>query len=330
MFFRVIFSVVTRLLFLLVSFIGVIRVVKVKNDGRFWFLLFLLLPLVLEMIVSLRTKRRCGCRWFSPAIFMFLISFIPTIWILELHHQENQSTEAKCNKLNSTESYGNVLKQLINSTLDNRILKDPLTSVCPNDWILALHQVLIVLLIVGKWLLPAGGNLTRDQLSQLLLIFVGTGADILEFTTETLTDIGESSPVMVYIILVVWTWSMLQFPLNLSVMDGSTGDLSDPTSHLSFHRSDLWSSVESLFIQDGPFLVVRLTVMTCFSVVHQMLIFFTIKNALVVVLNIYRLFILFCDGKPPPQPQDQDLTLTPIPNPNTNPPEHLLTLHSLL
>lgn len=60
---------------------------------------------------------------------------------------------------------------------------------CPNDWILALHQALLVLLIVGKWLMPNEGDLTRDELSQLLLIFVGTAADILEFTSETLSDV---------------------------------------------------------------------------------------------------------------------------------------------
>lgn len=60
---------------------------------------------------------------------------------------------------------------------------------CANDWILALHQALLVLLIVGKWLLPNEGGLTRDELSQLLLIFVGTAADILEFTSETLSDV---------------------------------------------------------------------------------------------------------------------------------------------
>lgn len=64
-----------------------------------------------------------------------------------------------------------------------------LSTVCSNDWILALHQVLLILLIVGKWLLPLGGGVTREELSQLLLIFVGTAADILEFTSETLSDV---------------------------------------------------------------------------------------------------------------------------------------------
>lgn len=60
--------------------------------------------------------------------------------------------------------------------------------ICPDDWILALHQILLILLIVGRWLLPLGGGVTRNELSQLLLIFVGIAADILEFTCETLSD----------------------------------------------------------------------------------------------------------------------------------------------
>lgn len=57
---------------------------------------------------------------------------------------------------------------------------------CESAWTLGLHQTFLLLLIIGRWLLPIGGEITRDQLSQLLLMFVGTAADILEFTSETL------------------------------------------------------------------------------------------------------------------------------------------------
>lgn len=67
--------------------------------------------------------------------------------------------------------------------------RDVLSNFCQDSWILALHQILLILLIIGKWLLPLGGGITRDQLSQLLLIFVGTAADILEFNSETLDDV---------------------------------------------------------------------------------------------------------------------------------------------
>ncbi|XP_070846962.1 transmembrane protein 26-like [Chaetodon trifascialis] len=297
MFFKFICAVVTRSLFILISLIGVWRVVWVKNNGLYWFLTILYLPLVAEMILTLRRRRGNDYKWFSPAIFFFLISIIPSLWILELHHQENKSTDSMCEKLDSSESIKSLFRLWRNSTNGSEPPEGvPLSSVCANDWILALHQILLILLILGKWLLPAAGELTRDQLSQLLLIFVGTAADILEFTSETLSDINDSSPAMVYIILAVWTWSMLQFPLHLSVIGASSEDLSEPAPSLLSHlRTDIWSTVEALFIQDGPFLLVRLTVMIYFNVVHQMLIFFAIKNFLVVILNIYRLSVLICD-----------------------------------
>ncbi|KAF6716231.1 Transmembrane protein 26 [Oryzias melastigma] len=153
---------------------------------------------------------------------------------------------------------------------------------------------MIILLILGKWLLPAAGELNRDRLSQLLLVFVGTAADILEFVAETLGDIQDSSLTMVCIILSVWTWSMLQFPLHLSVIGVSEEENNDESrSRFSHNFSEIWSTLEALFIQDGPFLVVRLSVMFHFKLVHQMLIFFAIKNFLVVILNVYRFYILF-------------------------------------
>lgn len=68
------------------------------------------------------------------------------------------------------------------------------------------------------------------------------------------------------------------------------------------HSTDIWNIVESLFIQDGPFLMVRLIVMIYFDVFHQMLVFFAIKNFLVVILNLYRTIVICQDFKPPPPP----------------------------
>ncbi|XP_070297525.1 transmembrane protein 26-like isoform X1 [Salvelinus sp. IW2-2015] len=110
----------------------------------------------------------------------------------------------------------------------------------------------------------------------------------------------DSSPSMVYVILGVWTWSMFQFPLHLSVSTSRPDEYSEGdqgVSLLARLRTDIWSMVESLFIQDGPFLVVRLTLILYFHVIHQMLIFFAIKNFLVVILNFYRLSVIYSDYK---------------------------------
>ncbi|KAM9848187.1 transmembrane protein 26-like isoform 2-T2 [Aulostomus maculatus] len=276
-------AIITRALFILVSLVGVWRVTLVKED-MYWILLTLLfLPLVLEMIITLKRRKGQDYKWFSPPIFLFLISIIPSIWILELHHQQDKANDHQCRKLDSWENLRRVIT--LNETVRNLTYQNYM-------------KILLILLIVGKWLLPLGGGVTRDKLSQLLLIFVGTAADILEFTSETLSDVKENSPQLVYIILAVWTWSMLQFPLHLAVVNksDSEGELGEQdVSLLAKHSTDIWGIVEALFIQDGPFLMVRLTVMTYFDVFHQMLIFFAIKNFLVVILNLYRLAVICQD-----------------------------------
>ncbi|KAK7902066.1 hypothetical protein WMY93_018835 [Mugilogobius chulae] len=280
-------AIVTRALFILVSLLG------------YWLLTFFFLPLVIEMIFTLWRRKGNDYKWFSPPIFLFLISIIPSFWLLELHHQQNKANVRECRSLDSWENLNRLIptNDSVNSTTS--FLKDigrAVSSVCLNDWILALHQILLILLIIGKWLLPAGG-VTRDQLSQLLLIFVGTAADILEFTSETLSDVKDKSPQLVYVILAVWTWSMLQFPFHFAVVNSdSEGEEGvQDVSLMKKHSTDVWSIVEALFIQDGPFFLVRLTVMTYFHVFHQMLIFFTIKNLLVILLNLYRLVVIIQD-----------------------------------
>ncbi|XP_074501632.1 transmembrane protein 26-like [Sebastes fasciatus] len=287
--FKSLCAVITRALFLLVSLISVWRVTQVKKDYNYWFLTFLFLPLLVEMIITLKSRMGKDYKWFSPPIFLFLISIIPSIWILELHYQQEEANGPKCKVITLNETQ-------VNHTSPNYL--EALSNVCSKDWILALHQILLILLIVGKWLLPLGGGVTRDELSQLLLIFVGTAADILEFNSETLSVVKKNSP-LVYIILAVWTWSMLQFPLHLSVVNSKPDSEGEQrvqeASVLTKHSTDIWSVVETLFIHDGPFLVVRLTVMTYFVVFHQMLVFFAIKNFLVVILNLYRLVVICQD-----------------------------------
>ncbi|XP_056624101.1 transmembrane protein 26-like [Triplophysa dalaica] len=299
-------AIITRFLFILVSLVGVWRVTKVKNDHLYWLLTIVYLPLVAEMIITFKRKRGQDYKWFSPSILFFLISIIPSIWILELHHQGTRADDLQCKKLDSWENVKSMVSPLNGTLRMNETLKHlerVLTSVCPNDWILGLHQVLLILLIIGKWLLPLGGGVTRDELSQLLLVFVGTAADILEFTSESMSDVKENNHQLVYIILAVWTWSMLQFPFHLAVVT-SRSQNSDESGDsccnflMSRHSTDIWNIVESLFIQDGPFLVVRLIVMIYFDVFHQMLVFFAIKNFLVVILNLYRLIVICLDLKP--------------------------------
>ena len=56
----------------------------------------------------------------------------------------------------------------------------PTIPVDTDTLVMLIEQALMLILIIGRWMLPKG-DLTRDQLAQLLLVFIGTAADILEF-----------------------------------------------------------------------------------------------------------------------------------------------------
>ncbi|KAF6111923.1 transmembrane protein 26 [Phyllostomus discolor] len=299
-------ALVTRLLFFLHSLVGVWRVAKVYEEPMYLLLSLLTLLLFLETALTLKFKRGRGYKWFSPAIFVYLINIVPSLWILEVHHgtqSYSSQSEGTSQNTSSKEDFNQTLMSSEHTSGGDglfetaRVFIQNLSEVPEKDWTLALHQTLLLMLIIGRWLLPIGGTITRNQLSELLLMFVGTAADILEFTSETLKEKNvRNNPGLVYAILFIWTWGLLQFPLDLAVQHdvcpSSFRARALPSMLFCQHGADLWNIGITVFIQDGPFLTVRLVLMTYFNVINQMLVFFAVKNFLVVVLHLYRLVIL--------------------------------------
>jgi len=162
---------------------------------------------------------------------------------------------------------------------------DEQLNIGADDWILALHQMLILILVIGRWMLPRGG-ISREQLSQLLLVFIGTGADIIEFVAETISDSNTSacSLNLHIVIWTVWAGSLLQFGLVLTAVGGrksrigfetgnedATGndkymylepkpevpETSQGNCRLFFGNVDVVGIIIILCLQDLPFLVSR-------------------------------------------------------------------------
>lgn len=195
----------------------------------------------------------------------------------------------------------------------------------------------MLVLILGRWLQPRG-ELTRDQLSQLLLVYIGMAADMLEFSSETLRldQIACTEPIFVGV-LAVWSWSLTQFSLGLTstkarktraagnVQKDASGDPTPPASpemlapatsidslvlaNLSPSRiklkllssglcgTELWAVMISLLVQDGPYLVTRLYIIFRYKIFDHSMIFFTCKNALLLFLMAYRLFVVMYEAR---------------------------------
>ena len=154
---------------------------------------------------------------------------------------------------------------------------------------------------------------SREQLSQLLLVFIGTGADILEFISETIEEDSKSacSLNLHFVIWIVWGWSLFQFTLVLTASagrkprgagasgaDASFGGCCTRCCDGYFSNPDVWGMVSTLILQDIPFLVARCYFIFELGMKSQMIIFFTLKNLLVVLLQLYRLGVLWVSQKP--------------------------------
>lgn len=162
---------------------------------------------------------------------------------------------------------------------------------------------MLIVLVLGRWLMPKG-DMSRDQLSQLLMVYVGLGADILDIFDTFKEPEVKTNCVVVTIGLALFSWAIMQFPLVLTqtqppkgkhTQRGTGGLCCCPTAFTSCCSSEVWSLLLTVGLQDGPFLIYRLYLMIQEQVLNQLMIFFTCKNILIVVLELYRIFVVQCE-----------------------------------
>ncbi|VDK82470.1 unnamed protein product [Cylicostephanus goldi] len=174
-------------------------------------------------------------KWFCTSLLLYIVATAPPIWLLETK---------MCEWRREVELHGESKIRIGRLVPDNqeiyciRIFAVPYdsylqrTSSFPQGGaeeelrLQLLEQLLLVVLIIGRWLLPKG-DISREQLSQILLaylhplssqhFFQAISSDIVEFF-----DVFKEKPVynnvgVQQIVLAAWTLSLLQFPFVLTV-----------------------------------------------------------------------------------------------------------------
>lgn len=171
----------------------------------------------------------------------------------------------------------------------------------PENWVAGLEQTMLIVLVLGRWLMPKG-DMTRDQLSQLLMVYVGLGADILDIFDTFKEPEVKTNHAVIIVGLSLFSWALMQFPLvltqtnppkshtNINLKPNTPGLL--PCPYISCCSTEIWSLLLTVGLQDGPFLVYRLYLMLREKVLNQLMIFFTCKNILIVMLELYRIGVV--------------------------------------
>ncbi|XP_029727840.2 transmembrane protein 26 [Aedes albopictus] len=300
-------AIITRIIFSAHGFIAIWQVTQNKKDPLYWCLCVPIGVLFVEGIFTLAIKKNQEWRWFCPSVFIYLSTIVPAIWLLELDKLEKR-TLFQDQMLNETINFaatvGKDLKDL-NKMLGVKI-QLPEIQLNADTWVTLIEQFLMLVLIIGRWMLPKG-DLTRDQLSQLLLVYIGTAADIIEFFDSFKDSKIANEPVLVLLTLSIWSWSLLQFTIVLSATrarkprgGGSAAAQRDEDTHccnMSCCNIDVWGIALNILLQDAPFLTFRLLIIIHYKIITYMNIFFTCKNTLVILLQLYRLYVVHSENR---------------------------------
>ena len=177
-------------------------------------------------------------------------------------------------------------------------------ALTPDDWQHSIEQIMIFLLIVGRWLTPKT-RISHQELSLILFIYIGIGSDIMELFNLFDECYVFTDPTVVYIILAVWNFSLLQFVLRVAPTRGLRSpvyDEDDQEEELIYElrrkalccSAEMWSIFMSSLLQDGPFLALRLYVMIKNKDLTPTILFFSLKNALLLIIAVYRLIVVVC------------------------------------
>ncbi|CAD5209966.1 unnamed protein product [Bursaphelenchus xylophilus] len=261
-----------RALFIFHSVATIWAAVNVQGENSIWGFALISVSIVVEGGHTILMRVGDERKWFSPSILLYILATAPPIWLLETKLcQWRQTNDQRLDKM-----------------FEYQILE----------------QLLLVVLIVGRWLLPKG-DISREQLSQILLAYLAISSDIVEFF-----DVFKERTVyfnlnLQKLVLSAWTLSLLQFPfiltvsrarkMRVAITDDTAITTKSRTMSQILYDVDIWAIIVASCLQDIPFFLVRVYLILQYKLITYTMIFFLSKNALIIALQFYRAVIIFND-----------------------------------
>eukprot|EP00111_Clytia_hemisphaerica_P006229 TCONS_00018041-protein len=178
--------------------------VSVK-ESKYWLLTLILALIVLEGAYTVIIRKGHEYKYFWPSGFIYILIMIPNTCILESFLMDE---EIKCTALWEQQ---NLNPKLQYDGEQTRLCLAAKSKMKDDQKLRAAIEIgMLGALVMGRWLLPRG-ELTRDQLSALLLAFIGNGADCIEFlnTWNDFPDLRNRQ--VTDTVLVLYSVSILQF-----------------------------------------------------------------------------------------------------------------------
>ncbi|XP_074651224.1 transmembrane protein 26-like [Tubulanus polymorphus] len=228
---NIIRAVTVRAVLASAALVSIWRVTDIYQSG--WLFTLLLLPLAIEGVIRVVKYKGVESKWFCYCFLFFLIPNVTCIWILQIHYDHSSAKKENKN-----------IQTAIREVSDKLDLELPF-EFTTEKWIITIEQFMLIILTIARLVLP-NKSLSHRQLSDLLLVYLGSGADIVEFY-ETLMELDARKHRyhLTYTLLGVWTWSLMLFTLVL------TANKNRNAKKYPILADERWSIIASCVFIDG-------------------------------------------------------------------------------
>ncbi|XP_062594360.1 transmembrane protein 26-like [Saccostrea cucullata] len=311
-----------RLMFLLHCLLAISRVSTILNEPKFWIYSLGFLPAILEGIHAAYIRKGMEHKWVSLGTLLFICLDIVPIWIMELDRADRRSrtssdrtttktsangTSTTTTNTTNTTTTATTMTPTTVVTVRTQAFYDDFLNLDNDVFVFAIEQSFLLVMIIGRWTLPKG-QMSRDKLSNLLLVLIGKACDMTDFFTLFSHKAVVEDRSFTFVVLVVWSISVFQFPISFT-------EYRDENFVISIHRdkrymqvivktlnvclkTEIWSILASIMMQELPFLVCRSYAVGALGIVDDSIIFFLFKNSMIIMMYMYRLVSLCLETNP--------------------------------
>ncbi|KAL3068004.1 hypothetical protein niasHT_037994 [Heterodera trifolii] len=293
-------ALIVRGLLMAHSLLCIWAAAETQGDNSVWAFALLAVCLVGEGFYAVVVRAGDDPKWFSPAVLLYLFATVPPLWLVHA----SMCPTAAFSHLPPPPSSVNL------SALCATAPAAPSFGLQPNpreDTVgkQFLGHSLFLALLLTRWLLPRA-ELSREELTQILLAYAAVVTDILEFVGLLNACAVCADPTLQTAVLGAWTLSLAQFALVLTASRARKMRIALATKIIvttncradfrqAFYDMDIWAVLISLALQDIPFLVVRLSVFCWLWTTDFGMLLFAAKNLLIIILQCYRVSVLLND-----------------------------------
>lgn len=289
-----------RLLFLFHFLLATSKLPAIQNEPLFWIYSLGVVLMILEGFHTLYCRNGREHKWVSLGTLLFIILDLVPIWMFELDKANRARASNRTELLDENDHL-----ILIDNPLNNQTYN--LIPLANDVFVYVVEQSFLLVMIIGRWAMPKG-QMSRDKLSNLLLVMIGKACDITDFFTLFSNKNVSLDRTFTFVVLVVWSLSVLQFPISFT-------EAREDNLVITFHRdrqymkvvvrtlnvclkTEIWSILAAIFMQEFPFLVCRSYAVGALGIVDDTIIFFLSKNSLIISMYLYRLVSLCLEADP--------------------------------